>query len=481
MGFNLGDVLKNVSTLDTAKKQIVDLPISSLDSDAGNFYELRDIDALADNISVVGLQQPILVRAGDQAGRYTIISGHRRLAACKKLAESDPEHWQEIPCIIQADNASPALQQLRLIYANANTRQLTSAEISEQAQQVEKLLYDLKNEGYEFPGRMRDHVAEAVGASKTKLARLKVIRENLIQDWKTCWEKNTIHESVAYTLAQANPGYQQLLWAASCGGPMPSAGLVEHRICEMEKAEALCGKLVCPISRDGVCTQTHSVRRASKVGQYDALPCTGCCRDCQSLPYCSYSCELAGDLKSSQRKQIRQKRDEQKAAEKAQEDKAWAAKKELLTRSYDRVAQLRAEKGISAKDFLQKSDGCAYAYSIGRLEAKEAGRIEKSDEMPGLISPATAQRLIATADMLGCSIDYILGRTDMPTEPVCASIGSGAGNVWQIGMPNRPGWYLCQIIQLSDDITYQRVWFGGKQWTLTSGCKVTYWIPEPED
>ena len=169
MAFNLGDVLKNVSNLDTAKKQIVELPISSMDSDAGNFYELRDIDALADNISVVGLQQPILVHSGDQAGRYTIISGHRRLAACKKLAEADPEHWQEIPCIIEADSASPALQQLRLIYANANTRQLTSAEISEQAQQVEKLLYDLKEEGYEFPGRMRDHVAEAVGAIVPKV------------------------------------------------------------------------------------------------------------------------------------------------------------------------------------------------------------------------------------------------------------------------------------------------------------------------
>lgn len=463
MAFNLGDVLKNVSRLDTAKKQIVDLPISSLDSDAGNFYELRDIDALADNISVVGLQQPILVRAGDQAGRYTIISGHRRLAACKKLAESDPVHWQEIPCIIQADNASPALQQLRLIYANANTRQLTSAEISEQAQQVEKLLYALKEEGYEFPGRMRDHVAEAVGASKTKLARLKVIREHLIQDWKACWEKNTIHESVAYTLAQANPGYQQLLWAASCGGSMPSAGLVEHRICEMEKAEALCGKLVCPISRDGVCTGMNRVRRASKTGQWETLPCTGCCRDCQNLPYCSYSCELAGDLKSSQRKQIRQKRDEQKAAEKAQEDKAWAAKKELLTRSYDRVAQLRAEKGISAKDFLQKSIGIYHEYANIRLEKKEAGNVETTDLMPGDISASTVLRLIATADLLGCSIDYLLGR-DAPET------ASTAASVWHNGDPEEKGEYIVLYWDTIGDLCVESMWWTGSCW-LIYGCE----------
>lgn len=467
MGFNLGDVLKNVSNVDTAKKQIVELPISSLDSDSGNFYELRDIDALADNISVVGLQQPILVRSGDQAGRYTIISGHRRLAACKKLAEADPEHWQEIPCIIEADNASPALQQLRLIYANANTRQLTSAEISEQAQQVEKLLYDLKNEGYEFPGRMRDHVAEAVGASKTKLARLKVIRENLIQDWKTCWEKNTIHESVAYTLAQTNHGYQQLLWAASCGGSMPSAGLVEHRIYEMEKAEALCAKLVCPISRDGVCTPTNRVRRASKTGQWETLPCTGCCRDCQNLPYCSYSCELAGDLKYTQRKQIRQERDDQKAAEKAQADKAWAAKKELLTRSYDRVAQLRAEKGIGVKDFIQKSIGRCSQYENIRLEAKEAGNFEGYDQMPGDISACTVQRLIDTADLLGCSIDYLLGREVPETTSTAAS-------VWRSGSPEEKGEYIVLYWDTIGDLCVESM-----RWT--GSCWIIYGVEPPED
>ena len=209
MAFNLGDVLKNVSNPDTGREQITYLPIDNLDSDAGNFYELTGIDALADNISVAGLQQPIRVRAGQEPGRYTIVSGHRRMAACRKLAEENPEAWREVPCIIETDDASPALQQLRLIYANANTRQLTSAEMSEQAQQVEKLLYELKNEGYDFPGRMRDHVAEAVGASKTKLARLKVIRDKLIPEWAAFWTDNKLPESTAYVLAQADPEYQR--------------------------------------------------------------------------------------------------------------------------------------------------------------------------------------------------------------------------------------------------------------------------------
>ena len=39
------------------------------------------------------------------------------------------------------------MSELRLIMANSDTRQLTSAEISQQAERVEMLLYQLKEEG----------------------------------------------------------------------------------------------------------------------------------------------------------------------------------------------------------------------------------------------------------------------------------------------------------------------------------------------
>ena len=129
------------------------------------------------------------------------------------LAEEDPERWQEVSCIVQQDAASPALQQLQLIFANSSTRKLTPAEISEQAVQVEKLLYKLKEEeGYEFPGRMRDHVSEVVGVSKTKIARLKVIRENLEEFWKPHFEDNTLHESTAYYLSQLSGEDQYVVY-----------------------------------------------------------------------------------------------------------------------------------------------------------------------------------------------------------------------------------------------------------------------------
>lgn len=101
MAFDLGAALKNVSRVDTGKEQITYLPIGSLDSDPKNFYELRGIEELADNISVAGLQQPIRVRAGEAPGRYTIVSGHRRLAAVKALAQEAPENGKPLPASLR--------------------------------------------------------------------------------------------------------------------------------------------------------------------------------------------------------------------------------------------------------------------------------------------------------------------------------------------------------------------------------------------
>ena len=185
--FDLADVLKGVPNLGTSKKQLEYIKRELIDPDPNNFYSLTGIEELAANIQLCGLQQPILVRPID-GGRYMVVSGHRRRAAIELLAADDPEKWEEISCLVERDEASPELQQLRLIYANANTRTMTGAELAEQAAQVEKLLYQLKEQGYEFPGRMRDHVAQAISVSKSKLARLNVIRSKLIPQFMRLWE-----------------------------------------------------------------------------------------------------------------------------------------------------------------------------------------------------------------------------------------------------------------------------------------------------
>src|SRR5207245_1896314 len=60
---------------------------------------LEGIEELAAHVKQYGLLQPIVVsRTGN--GRFTLIAGHRRLAAVRWLAEhDDPDRWRHIPTI----------------------------------------------------------------------------------------------------------------------------------------------------------------------------------------------------------------------------------------------------------------------------------------------------------------------------------------------------------------------------------------------
>ena len=230
----LGEQLAGVAELNTSgPEQIEYIDIGLLDGDERNFYQLTDIDELADNIQMCGLQQPIRVRAGE-GGRFTIVSGHRRRAALAQLVEKGLDQFRRVPCIRETDDASPALQELRLIFANSSTRKLTSAEIGEQAERVEALLYQLKEDGFEFPeGRMRDVVAAACNTHGSKLARIKVIREHLLSNLRPAWDGGKMPE-------QALPVGTVLTIAASGSEGSPDSIITNEKTLEKNGAEADC-------------------------------------------------------------------------------------------------------------------------------------------------------------------------------------------------------------------------------------------------
>ena len=211
-GFDLASVLRSVSESDTAE-QIAYIDLEQIDPDPYNFYSLDGLDTLAANIETVGLQQPLRVRPGED-GRYIVVSGHRRRAACLMIRDGGSEQFKNgVPCIVEYGEASDALRRLRLIFANSATRDLTSAELSRQAEEVEKLLYELQEQGMEFKGRMRDHVAKACAVSKSKIARLHAIRNNLVPELLEEFDAGRINESVAYRISQEKPKVQKQLAA----------------------------------------------------------------------------------------------------------------------------------------------------------------------------------------------------------------------------------------------------------------------------
>lgn len=424
MSFDLGELLKDVPKLDTGREQIEYIRLDLIEEDPNNFYQLSDIDKLAANIELCGLQQPIRLRAIPESDRYRIVSGHRRRKAVEMLAQENPERWSEVPCIIEADEASPALQQLRLIYANANTRAMTSAEISEQAEQVEKLLYQLKEEGYAFPGRMRDHVAQAVGQSKSKLARLKMIRDNLAAAWKPSWKNGTLSENTAYELSKAPKAYQSLLFEEKSRTGANLKWLCADDVKNFIKRATAIGKMTCKEFGGDCSNYECKMRKAAVADRYGWFHCDNkCCKDCPELVRCKSACPKLRDTV------LKLKAD---AKEAARQEKAAKEKKDVpavakISALWQRFGLLR-EMAYKDIDAVKKALGLYYfPYDDEKTMKLECGEAKISPEtkLPFGYSCYLSEitRLIALADMFGCSLDYMLCRTDV--KEVGAGCGTG--------------------------------------------------------
>ena len=193
--------LMNSATKSEAEKpkyEAAELPIEKIIPNPGNLYSREGIDELADSILLAGrVLQNIVVKTADQDGQYMIISGHRRVAACKKLVEAGHAEFGTIPALIE-NEADENLRELMLIYTNATARILTDAEKMRQAQRATEILKNLKAEG-KFEGRIRDAVARMLDTTGAQLARYAAIANNLTNpELKEAFEGGRLGVSAAY-------------------------------------------------------------------------------------------------------------------------------------------------------------------------------------------------------------------------------------------------------------------------------------------
>ena len=399
--FNLSNYIGagglGVSKLDT----ITAIPMEDIRPDERNFYRVEGVDELADNIRLVGLQQPIRVRPDGQGG-YVIVSGHRRFAALQQLRDGDRERWSDVPCIVEDGNASESMQELRLILANSDTRRMSNAEISRQAARVEELLLQLKNEGVEFEGRMRDRVAEICQVSASKLARLKMIRDNLPEELRESWEAGDISEDCAgkiATLRRDDPD--------TCEAILPI-------LLEMDKTRGVSSYLVrwladictrlqsttCPYSADGCDHLEEALWTTAERG----IGCS-CCRGCYRVADCEHACQhCAGEAAAMV---------EARQAKKEQADALKRRKEEQIAVLWYRFGAARREAGLNIEQ--------AVGRTLRKWETKKMEKLERAaaydehDDIPSqYISLGGVNELCGIADRLGVSVDYLLGRE--PTE-----------------------------------------------------------------
>ena len=420
-----GDVLKNVPNSGTGAERIEYIDVDKLHDDPSNFYSMAGLDELAANIELIGLQQPVRVRPDpEREGDYIIVSGHRRCAAIRTLMEDGREDLATVPCIVERDEASPELRELRLIYANAATREMSPFDKAKQAERVTELLYKLKEQGVEFPGRMRDHVAEACQISKSKLSRLKVIRENLSGTLQRQFEAGTLNESAAYNLARLPKEIlasvnELVTQREEKHKPLEISGTVAQKLAEnIDKymdQEATCRAH----GGDQPCHHRLEQVLKSVASRYDWNMCTpgGCCMSCYHCGDCSRAC---AEAKEKARKE-KTKQEREKANSEAESKKRREGFKSRVIEQCKRLLPLVEAKGLAGDVKLNDYYAAATAGQVRQWATGDTG--DGTFYGVECVIPFRVENAVQMADLLGCSVDYILGRSEVSSEQTTTAAG----------------------------------------------------------
>lgn len=504
-GFDITAFFGSVSDLDTGRQQIVYLPFEKIKPDPANFYSTDGVEDLAGSIEMIGLQQPLYVRPGAE-GEYVIISGHRRHMAIGRIIEGGSQQFAEgVPCIIDNSNDSPAVLRFKLLMANKDTRKMTSADENRQAAELEDVLRQLVDEGYHVPGRLRDWVSKLSGFSRTKLARMKLIRDKLAPEIRDkYYNAGKLNENTAYTLAQMPEDLQVKLFKASQNAT--AAGY--ERIAKIVQAgnDYSCTDLTGPGCKK--CTHGTAFLRHDLEDPLD--PCKGktCCLKCEKAERSYWAC----DRMCSKAKDRRAKRN---AAEKERQESERKRKGEKLRREIQasaiRLVKAADAAGVGDDVKLPMSNGYFSSRTVAWVRAAaaggEIGMVYENDLDPKRL------HVTAAAKALHCSADYICGLTDelqptaeisepegaapppevkMPAAAPAEKDGPFIDFRWRTGEPGKKdeGWAVVKA-RIDDDLTIRRtLYWNGRYWnindrpgssSIASEIKVVGWFPLPPD
>lgn len=472
-GFDLASLLGDVSKLDTGDEQIVRIPIEQIDPDERNFYSLDGVEELAGSIELLGLQQPLRVRPNGT--RYTVVSGHRRRAAILLIRDGGSEQFAAgVPCIVEYGEASPAMQELRLIYANAQNRQLTAADLSKQAERVTQLLYDLKAQGVEFPGRMREHVAQACKVSASKLARLHAIRANLYRFWLERFDGGELSEDAAYQLSRLPADMQQKaaeLYLENKKKKMPTASVVKA---VNDNLKDYARKRSCRAHAGGPqCHHLQELAIKCLFVPYDWNVCSGsrCCLDCVRKDECSKACKEAKDRVKLEKAVEKEKEAERQKTERARQE---TMKKAIQHRAKALLPLIEAA-GLTGDAKLFDRWDAATPDNVRAWAAGDFSARKPANEQPLL--PYFTDDVLQFARKLKVEPGRIL-------DPFKKEKAAAAPE-WQRGTPPRSGRYYALLI--SCNIPKILKWDAeSQQWSFASAGgqlhaeDVCGWWPLPE-
>ncbi len=227
-------------TTPRAKFRTKDLSIFKIYENESNFYPQEDIEQKAGEILALGLLENLVVKyePKEAAGEYKLISGERRWRALHLLVERGHKEFEFVTC----KNIAPTTSQeerVALIIANSHRSKNIDTMIQEE-QELKATLEDMKAKGMELKGynlqsgRLRDTIAEMLNVSKTKVAQIEAVSNNLIPEFREEMRKNRLTFSAAYELSGMSSDEQR----EALGVLVDTGELSYQTIKDMKEAKA---------------------------------------------------------------------------------------------------------------------------------------------------------------------------------------------------------------------------------------------------
>lgn len=182
------------------------LEVEQIIPNDNNFYEMTEIEELAEDIERQGLMSVLVVT--EDNGEFHLISGHRRLKAIKLLIDEGRRKSTTVPCYIR--NAKSADEtQLDLIMLNATQRKYSDSDTMREYEELERIFKAMEQAGKPVQGKIRNNIARVLNVSPSQIGKIDNIKHNAIPDVEQAVKSGEMSISTANEVAKLAPEQQK--------------------------------------------------------------------------------------------------------------------------------------------------------------------------------------------------------------------------------------------------------------------------------
>lgn len=202
----------------TARIRTKDASIHEMRPNVNNFYKQTDIEALAAEILLYGLKEPIEIKYSEEKEtntKYEIIDGERRWRALNLLVKQGHEQFATASAVIKNEQ-SEEVEKISMIVANSYRQKTIQEEIQEE-KTLKECIKVLREKGESINGwdieaeDTRKLIAAIMKKSETKIAQMEKLDKGLIPEFREKFDAERLTFSAAYELAGMDEEEQRKL------------------------------------------------------------------------------------------------------------------------------------------------------------------------------------------------------------------------------------------------------------------------------